>query len=510
MERKILILLSFILIYPLIAYSSLYRVKGMNGEYYIPDAEYDAIYINPVLLSRIDGIHILSDISMEIYSQKKFEDDYLHTNFSSPTNDTRTTTTKSFNMDGTLIGFLYNRDNLGFGIVMEPDIYTYKQKIITDPNSETNDRFDTEETTERESGVLYNSKLLFSYSLESLILGFRAGYEVTPYFLDSYNSRTYTILTNRREDTSQKEKDQNKVTAITFELGAGFGNNKDMFFGSDIRYAILDGERKENTDSILGMPNYIATNDSYYLTGKMDGYSIGGNLLFEYRAGNDRLFRNIVSIIYLNSTTAYESSDEFKKISGYSNFKKEYVHKSIDLNLYTSFSKVYRSALTFIGLKFNYNTYTGTYNIDFDTTKDPLIINTEYKVTAESSDIGTTLVIGAEGAILNWLILRAAANMSLFLLESTTYTKYDCFVKENTSDTADKTLYLLNSLTLKAGTTIKFSDNINLDIASSFDIIGLNYSSRKNEWDKTRTTHNPVDTTDTIDFKINVGLTILL
>jgi len=517
MERKILILLSFILIYPLIAYSSLYRVKGMNGEYYIPDAEYDAIYINPVLLSRIDGIHILSDISMRISSEERFEDDYKNNNYSQPTNSTRTTTTKIYNVDGTVIGFLYNRDNLGFGIVMAPDSYVFREIIVTDPNSTVKDKNDTEETTEIKSGVLYNSKLLFSYSLESLSLGFEFGYDSLPY------SRTYTILTNGNEDKTRREKDQSSLNGITIGLSAGFSDNKDMFLGGNIGYAILNGEEKEDTDTDVRIPlfaptgidNYIGTNDTYYLTGKIEGYGIKGNLLFEYRMGNDKLLRNFVDFSYTGITTIYESSEQFKKVYSASNFNKTGKTKIINIDLYTSFSKVYRNALTFVGINFEYNKQTSTSEVDWDTTKSPTMATQEYKITTETSLITNNLVLGAEGAVLDWLVLRGGAKLSLFSVRNISYFIYDAYHKKNTTDFSRRVWTFFNTMSLNAGATIKFSDNVNLDVASSFDIIGLNYSSERNEWDKTRTTfdstkHNPVDTTDTIDFKINVGLTILL
>ncbi len=516
-KRWFVIFLVLATLIPVISMGTKLRQSGMNGDYYVPDAVIDPLAVNPVLLSRMNGTLIIGDVMMDIYFYKYVEDDYLNANHSSPTNDTRTTKEKWLNFSGSQAGFLYNQNGLGLGLIIAPTSYSYSSNVVKDPNNQTNDANDLNETTETTSGVPYNSTLLFSYDIGSAVFGLRINYTSDPYL------STYTKKTNSVEDDSAKKREENKYSKISFTGGGGFGNSKDMFFGITFGYGIISGEKKPNATRIpiFGLiNNYIATNNTYYLTGTDKGSEISGNILVENRMSADKLLRALADFSYTSEKVDYKASDEFKKTTGLSNMKEQNDDSTLNLQFYTSISKAYKNALTFAGFNVGYEKTEHKWIYDNDTTKAPTSTSNQFKTTSVYSTIDVSLTLGGEGAIIDWLILRGSLNSTLFSYSSianTTVDSYDAFHSKVadtvTSDTKDTTTELFNSFSITAGATIKFSQTVNLDIASTFDVFGVNYESEKNEWDKTRnlndtTKHNPVDTTSTVRIKINAGVSI--
>lgn len=506
-----------ILILPVIIFAGDFRLKGMNAQYFLPDREFD-VNINPALLSRVDGIYIFGNLGMNIMSSNYFEDDYLGNNDSAPTNDTRNTKINTLNFSNTSLGALMTFNQIGVGIKILSD-YQYQKEVVTkDPNDQTNTAADIEDSEEYKQGNFYNTSLFFSYDLGNIQLGLKAVYGSLPRYY--FSSRT----TNNVLKKSSRTKWNVKVNTIGGELGLTYTDNQAFLFGFSGFYFPKSGNdySLDVGRGSASYANYIKTNDSFLTHNTIAGMTTGGKLLMEYKIASDSLLRGIVSGQYISLKSTFQNSNEFKKTYNLTNFKYEVLTPDLTMNSYFSFSKTFVQSLFFVGLGVNYDKSTTITSVDKDTTTKASMQGIELTDTDIDSVINSSLTFGAEGSITKWLTLRSGLTTTLFSLKNSSSRIVDTYDAVNskvadtiTSDTADSHTTILPSFKLKAGLTLKLPQNINLDIYSDMDFLGVNSKSSSSEWDNTRnindkTKHNPKDTVKVTDFTINMGVTFRL
>ncbi len=491
-KKKILFIF---LILPVLMFGSSFRLSGMNGQYYLPDQEFD-ITINPAFLSSIGGIYIISDLNLKIiHAAYTYSNHSVFTQYSY--NHTGKITENSLDLTGTRLGMLMNFKNIGVGLILTPHYYYYiKTSTYTDTsiafttvsNSTTNTQNYSGQKTS--NSCFCNYDFIFSYDFGAIQLGLKGFYTLNP------------------------------LKTLGGNLGGMYSINNSIKMGVSGTYAII--ARRNNTALFLNsiiLDNYHNWLDVLLIE---SGYNTGGTILFDYTLPGNSLLRFLLVRTIISKKAAFQSTDDFQKTySTLSNMSYNKTENKLEIKSKVSYSKTFDSALWFSGLTFSFNNNNTLTDFDNDTTAHPTNQTMQYKTTDTSTSFNTIFTFGAEGTILKWLTIRGGITSTLFSYIHNTTKMIDAHdASTNVVDTVRKNtkssdISFFNSCTFVGGATFKLSSKMNIDIYSGISILGMNYDHNQSESEDTiiqedQIGKNSKDILSRLDFKINIGFSYLL
>lgn len=486
-----------------------YRLDGMQGRYMVPDPEFDPVYINPVYLTYLSGVHIILDAGVEAYSLNGEEEDYLNINPGDPTNNIRFTSIKSTTLQNSEIGILYGGSAFSFGILAVPDYYNYEEEVISDPNDQTNNILDETYRRRITRGSVMNARALMAFDLGVFSFGLSGLYQTIPE-LDLRKWKT-----NGREDLTLRQKDDSDLIMLGGDLGFLFTDQKSFSLGLNGGYLTGTGVRYSDV-------HFVPTNDSYIADTDYSSSMISAGLELEGRLSSARLLRFIARTEISTSLESFNPYDEYKFQFNATNRDDFMQYSGVSQRVDMTFLKTGLRAQSFIGLELMLGQNDLTFHYDTDDTADPVFAGTDYEESILNRSTEVNLVLGAEGLVLDKLIIRGGLKSTLLGVYNDEYTRTDAYdpiemkVQDFVFPHNRQTSYsFLSSLSMSAGMTLKLGPDSDLDLSAGFDVFGVNVSSGTDEWDLTRHSfdpdkHNPKDTERVTDVRINMALNFIL
>jgi hypothetical protein len=500
------------------AFASQNRLAGMGGYYYVPDVEFDALHVNPALLTRLAGTHLVFNGFADIYSSTKVNDQPFGYHYGS-TNNSITTKDNNLDFHGSQIGFLTSSKAFALGILLTPDYASFNRTVITDPNSKTNNRFDVTTNNQSASGALYNGRILLAIPAGDFSLGISAGYNR----IESSSLRTVATNSPAVIIKSSNAKANSFANKLDFLIGTTFSDDKSWLLGLTAGYAFYTGTGSPDPYMIFfgSQKNYV-TNDTWMLTDALSGSSVMAGLNLENKIGEYSLLRNILTFQWDYSLSSMVKSVAYlQNNTGRSNFGYYNTGSDIVLGWHLSYNRTWERALAFFGLAVSFSNGSKMTSADINTRIPPTGSGQQLKLEYGGTSLNTAINLGGEGSVLKWLVLRGGIQVGLFSYGQITMRATDSWdtvtskVKDSIIlDNQDTVLTFFSSCIFTGGATLRLGPKVNLDLGTSLSLLGLNIVSDQNQRDNTvgQTTglKNPLDTNVTLDIKANIGLTFLL
>ena len=485
-----------------------FRLDAINGRYFVPDAEFDALNLNPALMTRVKGMDLILDLGLGLFSWDYVIADFNGIHHTMLTNDTATLSRFAFDSSASRLGFLSCGSKIGLGILLEPD-YTMSNTIVSfDPNDQVSDSQDLQQKIFVRKGIPYNARLILAFPAGAGSVGFSAGFHSDP-----YQSR-YEEWTNGTEIPMFR--DATRRTKTTFDVDGGFtaGDNRGWCLGFSGGYSSSAGSDSPSVHPLIGA-NYIYTNDSFYFSDVLTGSAIRANAFLESKSGDSALVR-VCGLFTKQGNLSLAEPNKAAIDLGMTNILRSASDSLIAADLDISRMILKSRGLFFWGLRLSFMRSVVSTGADNDTTAAAAFPGQELQTEDDLLSFGSDLTIGVEGSVLPWLTLRGSVVSSIFNYTKTDSVSKDLFLSPSeTSSSGHSTFTALPQVSIIGGATVKMGKNSYFDIYTGLNLFGLDLYS--DTFDKDRLVSvsnpvqvNPVDTQFRINLVLRLGLRFLI
>jgi hypothetical protein len=485
-----------------------FRLAGIGGHYMVPDAEFDALNLNPALLYRLDGLCLVADLGLGIGSLTYVERDFTGIHYTPPTNNTLTAKMFEFDSTATRIGMLSGGKAFSIGVLLEPNYAASNLFVTLDPNSTTNDSADAQFRMFVRKGAAYNGRLLMAFSSGTFALGLSGVFKSLPY---EYRSEGWT---NGVEDPSARDATRNTLLDFTGDLGMTFTDNDRWSFGLSGGYGFLSGLNSPSSHP-LAPANYIYTNDSFYFADRHSGSSASLKFFSDTASGESGVMRFCGRFGMTSETFTAEAQPAAVGL-GLTNSLDESASQVFSLGLSLGRSVFVPRGLLFWGLDVNCASSRVTTKQDDDITAPAFFPGQELTTENDAFGLAASLALGAEGNVTPRLTLRGSLQAQLARYSTSDISAKDLFLDPVTVQNEGHTTFtMLPQLGMTAGASVRLGAKSWFDVYTGLNFFGLDLYS--DSYDKDRLVSvadpskvNPVDTDVRVSFKLRLGLRFML